>query len=58
MYDHCVQIHKLLTERKRISIHEIASQLNTSEATVRRWLTSFSTTMDLRIERGVVVIGE
>jgi DeoR/GlpR family transcriptional regulator of sugar metabolism len=54
--DQCVAFMKLLSQKDRISISEIADDLKMSRVTVRRWLNSFSRAMDLRIEKGIVII--
>lgn len=56
MYECCVVINKLLSENDRISISEIADRLGVCTHTVRRWLDAFSMGMDLRIEKGIVII--
>lgn len=54
--DQCVALVKLFSKKDRISISEIAEGLKMSPVTLRRWLNSFSLIMDLRIEKGVVII--
>lgn len=55
MRDHSVMIHKLLTEHRRISLLRIAEELETTVATARRWVDSFSCIMPIRLERGIVI---
>jgi hypothetical protein len=57
MHD-CLSIWGLLSRKGRISIPQIAEELNMPTWTVRRWLTAFTFSMDLRIEKGIVIIGE
>ncbi len=52
----CVAFRTLLCQKDRISISEIADALQMHPVTVRRWLNAFSLAMDLRIEKGIVVI--
>ncbi|MGO9018754.1 MAG: hypothetical protein ACLQVJ_10445 [Syntrophobacteraceae bacterium] len=54
--DECVAVSALLSERDRIPVSEITQTLKMRTFTVRRWLNSFSRAMDLRIEKGVVII--
>jgi predicted ArsR family transcriptional regulator len=56
MRDQCIRLFTLLSQRDRISIAEIGDILEMPPWTVRRWLNCFSFAMDLRIEKGVVVI--
>jgi len=54
--DQCIALTKLLSQKDRISISEIAESLKISHVTARRWLNSFSLVMDLRIEKGIAII--
>jgi len=56
MRNQCFALRDLLCQRDRISIAEIAAGLEMHPLTVRRWVNAFSRTMDLRIEKGIVVI--
>jgi hypothetical protein len=56
MRDQCAGLFALLSKRDRVSIAEIGDTLQMHPWTIRRWLNSFSCIMDLRIERGFVVI--
>jgi predicted ArsR family transcriptional regulator len=56
MRDQCLALQKLLSSRDRISMREISESLSMHPVTVRRWMDSFSLVMDLRIERGTVII--
>ncbi len=54
--DQCIALYRLLSSRDRISIREISEVLEMHPITVRRWLDSFTLKMDIRIERGIVII--
>ena len=56
MVHQCVAFFGLLSRRDRISKSEIADTLQMHPRTVRRWLDSLSLAMDLRIEKGIVII--
>ena len=56
--DRCVDCFMLLQGRHRITLDELAEELNVSKDTAQRWVNSFSLRMDLRIERGVVIVGD
>ena len=56
MRDECVALFVLLSQRNRISIAEIGDSLQMSPWTVRRWVHCFICLMDIRIERGIVII--
>ena len=52
----CVSFFALLSRTDCISKSEIANALQMHPRTVSRWLDSFSCVMDLRIEKGIVII--
>ncbi len=52
-----VLYHRLMTE-KRVSLRDMAEELGVSYTTVWRWMRSFTPILDLRIERGVAIIGD
>lgn len=52
----CVAFFALLSRTDRIAKSEIADTFRMHPRTVSRWLDSFSCVMDLRIEKGVVII--
>ncbi len=56
MRDECIRLFALLSQRDRVSIAEIGDTLQMKPWSVRRWLNSFSRAMDVRIERGVVIV--
>ncbi|MFZ0929250.1 MAG: hypothetical protein WAN11_11655 [Syntrophobacteraceae bacterium] len=56
MRDHCAALMVLLSKYDRISIAELVGISGIKPHTVRRWMNSFSKTMDLRIEKGLVII--
>jgi DeoR/GlpR family transcriptional regulator of sugar metabolism len=56
MRDNAVALTSLLSQGGRFSISEIATRFEMSSTTVRRWLNSFSKVMDLRVERGIVIV--
>ena len=52
----CVAFFGLLYRTDRIAKSEIAEALQMHPRTVSRWLDSFSCVMDLRLEKGIVII--
>ena len=56
MRDQCSAIFFILMSGKANGIGEIAGALHISARTVRRWLDSFSKVLDLRVEKGVVIL--
>jgi hypothetical protein len=58
--DQCVEIYAILSRKtpNRIRISEMANIFGINNRTVRRWVDSFSKVMNVRIEKGFVVIGE
>lgn len=52
----CIALARLLSQNDRISKSEICDILKMRPFTLRRWLDSFSLVMDLRIEKGIVII--
>lgn len=56
MRDHAVQLYAMLLKRKTVTIAEIMEELGVSEDTARRWVDSFSLVIDVRTDRGVVIV--
>lgn len=56
MRDHCVIVHRLLSEHSVIPISEIARELGCSNRTAKRWVDAFTGCFDLRIERSIVIV--
>lgn len=56
--DLCVALYHRLQTRKRVKLSEFAADLEISYDTAFRWAESFSLIMDLRIERGVAILGD
>ena len=56
MVHQCVAFFALLSRTDRIAKSEIADTFRMHPRTVSRWLDSFSCVMDLRIQKGVVII--
>jgi len=56
MRDDCAGLMALLSKYDRISMSDIADSIGMKHHTLRRWLNSFSAIMDLRIEKGIVII--
>jgi predicted DNA-binding transcriptional regulator YafY len=56
MRDHAVIVLRLLTQHKRITLRRIASEIEASELTARRWVDSFSCVMPIRLEKGTVIV--
>lgn len=54
----CIALGRLLSQNDRISKAEICDILKMRPFTLRRWLDCFSLVMDLRIEKGIVIIEE
>ena len=52
----CCALAGLLSQEDRISKAEIGAKLNMRPRTVARWLNSFSLAVDLRVEKGIVII--
>lgn len=55
--DLCVALYHRLQTKKRVKLSEFAEDLEISYDTAFRWAESFSLIMDLRIERGVAILG-
>jgi hypothetical protein len=58
MRDHAVILLRLLDEHKRISLVRIAEELGSSEQTARRWVDSYSCVLPIRMEKGIVIVGD
>lgn len=58
LIDMATRLHKLICERKRISLCEIAEELGAGSRTARRWVEAYSLVHAVRIERGVVIRDE
>ncbi len=52
----CLDLYQILSTEERIDLKEIGARANISVRTARRWMNSFSILMDLRIERGEVIV--
>jgi len=57
-YEKASILHKLLQDNKRISLDRIAEELGVCQRTARRWVYAVSLTTDIRLERGIVIVGE
>ena len=58
MRDTCVVLYAMLLKRREISLTEIEKELGLSNDTARRWVDSFGLIMPIRLERGMVVVGD
>lgn len=56
--DLCVALYHRLQTKKWVKLSEFAKDLEISYDTAFRWAESFSLIMDLRIERGIAILGE
>ena len=56
--DLCVALYHRLQTRKQVRLRDFARDLEISYDTAFRWAESFSLIMDLRIERGVAILGD
>ncbi len=56
MVKECLVLYKILSREGRMDLKEIAAWANISVRTARRWMNAFSMVMDLRIERGEVIV--
>jgi hypothetical protein len=58
MRDDCIAVQGLLLRRKTIRMQDLADELGMNQRTARRWVESFGLVMDIRVDRGVVIVGE
>jgi len=57
LVDRCLQVQRILGERRQIKLTELAGELGVSYDTAYRWVDAFSSYIDLRIENGIVYTG-
>jgi len=57
MVRHCIIFHGMLTSRREFRIADAAKEVGVSYITAYRWIRSFARVLDLRVERGVVIVG-
>jgi hypothetical protein len=58
MRDEVVRFHRLLITTRRITLADAAAELGVCERTARRWADSFGLIMPVRVESGVILVGE
>lgn len=56
MRDHAIALTRMFQRRNRIPLSDIMKELDVSENTARRWVDSFSATLPIRLENGVVIV--
>jgi predicted DNA-binding transcriptional regulator YafY len=58
MRDECVRMQATLLRRKTIRMQDLADECGISLRTTYRWVDSFSMIMPIRLDKGMVIVGE